>query len=190
LRDEPAELCRGHVINDKFGTCKIWIPQRADVDSFFGSTVEADLISAVQDRNKNPVNLWINPQLRRKHRPWLEMDGKVLRHYFPEEDAGRIKGQTLVRLENEDGVGICNLAVKTSQEAIIGADGRKLELIIERDYRPAVIASVLKAAHLTMFRMLLRSYAMSIAAMNTVVTFTTGARSAGLRLFAMKTMTS
>jgi hypothetical protein len=48
--DEPAELCEGHVVNEKLETCNAWVPQRRDFDSFYGSIAEVDFISAVQDR--------------------------------------------------------------------------------------------------------------------------------------------
>ena len=44
MRDEPAEMCRGHIENNAFAG-KIWIPQRRDVDNFYGSVAEADLVS-------------------------------------------------------------------------------------------------------------------------------------------------
>src|SRR5437016_1764769 len=67
--DEPAELCRAHVINEIFGTCNAWVPQRKDFDGFYGSRVEADFISAIQDRSKSPLEKWIDPALNRLHRP-------------------------------------------------------------------------------------------------------------------------
>jgi hypothetical protein len=64
--DEPVPLCEGHIINKAFGTCNAWVPQRQDVDNFFGSMVEADFISAVQDRSKPAFQKWIDPKLNRR----------------------------------------------------------------------------------------------------------------------------
>src|SRR5262245_44404347 len=42
-RDDPAHLCKGHVVNAAMpNSCRAWVPQRRDVDSFFGTMFEAD----------------------------------------------------------------------------------------------------------------------------------------------------
>lgn len=40
--DEHAELMDGHIIPANQEVCNKWVPQRADVDSFYGSVAEAD----------------------------------------------------------------------------------------------------------------------------------------------------
>ena len=42
--DEPVPLREGHIINEAFGTCDAWVPQRQDFDNLFGSKVEADFM--------------------------------------------------------------------------------------------------------------------------------------------------
>src|SRR5688572_9727933 len=68
-RDEPVELCRAHVVNEKFESCREWVPQRKDVDNFYGAAVEADFVSITRDRQKNSLEIWFDTDLRRKHRP-------------------------------------------------------------------------------------------------------------------------
>ena len=42
-RDEPTQLCMGHVINDAItGSCRVRVVQRKDVDGFYGAYFEAD----------------------------------------------------------------------------------------------------------------------------------------------------
>src|SRR5262245_16361152 len=41
--DEDVQLCRGHIVSDAFGS-NLWVPQRADVDNFFGAAIEADFV--------------------------------------------------------------------------------------------------------------------------------------------------
>ncbi|WP_254512803.1 hypothetical protein [Anatilimnocola floriformis] len=150
MRDEQTEMCRGHVVADAFGTCGKWVPQRKDVDNFYGSVVEADLITVVEDRGKDPFRLWLEPNGRRLHRPRLEYDGTVWSHYFPQGDIPKVEGHTPILIEGSDGSNY-KMVVKVPPSVLQSAENPKLSLIIERDYRPAVTASMLKAAHLTLF---------------------------------------
>jgi hypothetical protein len=151
--DEPTDLCRGHVIPEKLKSCNAWVPQRADVDNFYGWLAEAEFIGIVQDHGKDVLQLWLDPQLRRKHRPRLESEGQQLEAYFPKSHSG-VSGQSPVTMVGEDGSTMCHFVIKASPEEIDALAGRKMELVVDRDYRPAVIASVLKAAHLSLFKML------------------------------------
>jgi hypothetical protein len=83
--DHDTPLCEGHVIPDALKTCTTWVPQRADLDSFYGSMTEADFINVVQNRTKTPFDIWINPKLRSLYRPKLTMGDKPIGHYFPRE---------------------------------------------------------------------------------------------------------
>ena len=76
--DEPGELCKGHVIPEAFGTSNAWVPQRTDVDNFFGTVAEADFIAAVEDRDKTAFEKWLNPKLNKRHRPRLKAKGVEL----------------------------------------------------------------------------------------------------------------
>ena len=41
--DEPAELQKGHIINEAFSdSSRAWVVQRKDVDNFFASPFESD----------------------------------------------------------------------------------------------------------------------------------------------------
>lgn len=151
--DEPEKLCKGHIIPKAFGTCNIWVPQRADIDNFYGSVAEADFIAAVQDRSKTPFEKWVDPTLRKRHRPCIEFGGVRLPHYFPNEHVGA-PGHTSVQVVGNNGETICNVVVKMSPQAMKSLPGNTLTIAVERDYRPALVASLLKAAHLTLFRML------------------------------------
>ena len=151
MRDEQTEMCRGHIEADAFGNCNKWVPQRKDVDNFFGSAVEADLITVVEDRGKNPFSIWLDPELRKRHRPKLEYDGKKWDHYFPKNGvAPKVEGHTPFIVEGPDG-STHRMVVKVAPDVLVGADSAKVNLVIEHDYRPPVTASMIKAAHLTMF---------------------------------------
>ena len=151
--DEPAELCKGHVIPEAFETSNAWLPQRKDIDNFYGTAAEAAFVAIVEDRGKHPVEMWLDPKLRKKHRPRIEYEGRALELYFPKQITP-VPGQTLAEIVDQDGQKICNIVLKLTAEEFGALHGKGGEIVIDRDYRPAVIASLLKAAHLTLFRML------------------------------------
>ena len=50
--EEKAELCKGHLLPQSVGG-RDWVVQRKDVDSFFGTFVEADFNHGVTIRELN-----------------------------------------------------------------------------------------------------------------------------------------
>jgi hypothetical protein len=151
-RDEPAEICRGHMV--ALGTGSIWVPQRKDVDHFYGSVVEADLATIAEDRGKDPWELLLDPNRRPKHNFRLEVAGETVQLYMPRPEHLPVPGHTRIEVRNNDDQTICNIGIKVSPEKFREAMDGGVQLTVERDFRPSVIASILKAAHLTMVRML------------------------------------
>jgi len=152
MRDEPAETCRGHVVNEALDSCNVWLPQRKDVDSFYGSAVEADLITIIRNRGKDLADVLRDPQLRRRIRPKLIENETPIGHYHPSPGRPTVDGHTLVRLL-DNGEMICDLAVKTSVDHLLSLTDSSLAFLIDADFRPEVTASMIKAAHLTLFKM-------------------------------------
>jgi len=151
-RDEDVEMCRGHMVT--LGSPEIWVPQRKDVDNFYGSVVEADLATIVEDRGKHPWQLLLDPKRQRKHKFRMELGGEVVQHYIPRPDHDPVPGHTRIEIRNKDDQSICDIGMKVSPDKFLEAMNTRLELIVERDFRPSVVAAMLKASHLTMFRML------------------------------------
>jgi hypothetical protein len=49
MKDEPAELILGHVVNEKFKDVPEYkIIQRGDIDSWYGSMLEGDFLTLVR----------------------------------------------------------------------------------------------------------------------------------------------
>lgn len=151
-RDEDVEMCRGHMVT--LAQSDIWIPQRKDVDNFYGSVVEADLATVVEDRGKDPWQLLLDPEKRPKHRFKMAHDGKPVGYYFPKPSHEPVKYHIRLEVRNGDDETICNIGIKKSASEFLAAENTRLDLVVERDFRPPVLAAMLKAAHLTMFRML------------------------------------
>ncbi len=151
--DEATELLRGHVVNEKLGF-NVWVPQRKDVDSFYGTAPEADFIAAVQDHSKTALEKWLDPRMNRQHKPQLMLKGEEVQHYFTEEPANVPADHTSVKVVGRAGETLCNFAIKKSPEELKSLQDETCQIVVNQDYVPAVTASVLKAAHLTMFHLL------------------------------------
>lgn len=151
-RDEDVEMCRGHMVT--LAQSDIWIPQRKDVDNFYGSVVEADLATVVEDRGRDPWQLFLDPHKHPQHHFKMEHDGKPVEFYFPKPSHQPVENHIRLEFRNANDETISNIGIKKSASAFLAADNTRLDLYVERDFRPPVVAAMLKAAHLTMFRML------------------------------------
>ena len=161
FRDEPAELCEAHVVNKAFpGSDRSTVVQRADVDSFFGSKFEADFVLLAERGKYDPVDVLTDPNLRRKLRPRVTVDGKTVLHYTPHGDVPAIHSRLAV--ERPDGTPVPLVLKMEPSDTLSALDG-KWEILIEKDVRLPALVSLLKAAHLTLFALLGYSYGLSAA---------------------------
>jgi hypothetical protein len=153
--DEAVPLCEGHIINKAFGTCNAWVPQRQDFDNFFGSRVEADFISAVQDRSKTAFEKWIDASLNRRYRPQLFSNGRAVEHYITKE-IKPVPGHTPLVVTNRGGDILGKLVIKKAPGEVKALHATDMQVVAvpPATFVPAIIASVLKAAHLTMFNLI------------------------------------
>jgi hypothetical protein len=153
LKDEPGELCDGHIVMEAFG--KLTIPQRKDVDNFYGTAAEADVVGFMQDKGTDVLANWHKPSIQQRLQPRIESpDGELIGHYFPSEEGHVVPGQTTAELRDQDGKKIRTLVLKKPAHEVAALKGQELQLIFERNFMPAFTAAVLKAAHLSMFDMI------------------------------------
>gem|GEM_PF-6108003 len=75
-------------------------------------------------------------------------------YYFPKESAPPVAGHSPLLVIDQNDKPVCNLALKVAPERLMDVKPGEIQLVIERDYRPPVLASMLKAAHLTMFHVM------------------------------------
>lgn len=152
--DEPAPLCEGHIINEALGVSNAWVPQRQDFDRFFGSMVEADFVSAVKDRSKSALEKWIDPNLSRRYRPQLLSQGVPLAHYITKEPSAA-KGHTSLAVFNASGDVAGCVVIKKPPHEVKALHATDLQVVAVPPVTlvPAIVASVLKAAHLAMFNL-------------------------------------
>jgi len=154
--DEESPLCMGHIIPQAFeSSSKVWVPQREDVDNFYGSAAEAETAAAVENRDASPATVVCSPQLGPLFRPKI-MSGQSPIEYFTSKSPPKFAGHTPVQIvegEGENMVG--NIVLKVSPEEVSSLiNDNSLRFVIERDFRPQITAALIKAAHLTLFRML------------------------------------
>lgn len=158
LEDRPVKLCMGHVINQSFpNCCRKWVVQRTDVDGFFGSLFESKF-SAILNAKPNNVHDAITDEKLRRLIPFdVKLDGTVVQHYVVKEH--KASSDPLVSFRDSDGK-VLNLALKVSSTEKLSNAGR-LEIEMDCNITPEATATLLKAAHLTLFKLLGYDHAFS-----------------------------
>jgi hypothetical protein len=160
LEDEPVPLCMGHIINEacpnSFSGCVV---QRSDIDGFYGSLVESDFTTNIQARSVGGLEKALrDPAMRKKLGPKLTVDGEELEYYeYREAD---VPGHTPINVHIGEGEPL-RLVVKKTQEELDALMDKKLEISVGKDCRLSAVVTLVKAAFLTLFRLLGYSYAVS-----------------------------
>lgn len=157
--DEETELCKGHIVNQAFGRSHSeWIIQRKDVDNFYGIHFEADFIGIQYiDRRLDILNSFSDRNHLSLFRPKITRNGQPVPYYPFSEKLKTPKDHTPIIIESAEKQ--INLNLKISKEEL--ENPGKMEIYIEKDMRLSAIVSLLKAAHLTLFKMLKYQYALS-----------------------------
>ena len=156
LEDEPAELCKAHLVNQAFGNpSRKWTVQRADVDNFYGAFFESSFIDLERPQlidgylRGTSINAGIRPQLFHK--------GEEVGYYIP----GNVVPPNHSEVLLQAGLQPIRLAIKLSPNEVIKTESQDWQFVCEKDCRLQALVSVLKAAHLTLFEMLGYRYALS-----------------------------
>jgi hypothetical protein len=155
--DESAELCEGHIVPEAFGNS--WVPQRKDVDNFYGSATEADAGSWMEKREAIFEN-WHTQSVQKLVPVRFEANGKTLEYYFPQQPI-EVAGHTPAQFIGPDGKKVVDVMFKAPAHEVEALCGQDVQLVAERNFVPAMTGSILKAAHLTMFDMLGYDYVFS-----------------------------
>jgi hypothetical protein len=85
---------------------------------------------------------------------------KPIEYYFPKEITP-VPGHSAARIVGDDGQKIADVMFKIPAHEVAALQDQNLQLVAERNFMPAMTASVLKSAHLTMFDMLGYEYVFS-----------------------------
>ena len=148
--DQKTELIKGHIIPENQKVSNIWIPQRADVDAFYGTAAEADFDFAARAKTGSvSVEDLFTGKEPRGPKIHLELEGEELPYFLPQSTENLPDDFTVGKLEMSSGSR--DIAFKVSEDVLFKQETRELKLRIDRDFTPEMAATVLKAAHLTMF---------------------------------------
>jgi hypothetical protein len=160
LRDEPVELCMGHVVNEKIPNCsRARVVQRKDIDGFYGRNFETEFVTLAQSRDKTLAEVILDPQLRKKVKPRILVENAEWEYHHYQ---GGLVPPHQTQFEFDLGNGrVVRLVVHKRPAEVQAALNMKWEFVVESDCRLAALVSLIKAAHLTLFRILGYRFALS-----------------------------
>ncbi|MBX3421950.1 MAG: hypothetical protein KF752_10400 [Pirellulaceae bacterium] len=150
-KDEAVEICKGHVLPQSTNGSGPWVPQRKDVDNTFGKLCEANL-NTVQARNKADVDFLCEKKLSQATKPKIVIKGKEVEHYRT-NGIRRVDTHTPLIVE-VNGREVANFNVKIDTTVASTVNSNNFEIRLGKDFSPEVWATALKAAHLTMFKLM------------------------------------
>lgn len=157
FRDEDTELCEAHIINQALPDAPTdWTVQRKDVDNFYGAYFESEFI-AIQYNSFTHDNIFTDKRLSKLFKPQILVDDRPIDYFV----AGDEVPQKYTRLVFENDGQTTQLGLKISPEDFLKAKESKWEMSISKDVRVSALISLIKAAHLTFFKMLGYKYAFS-----------------------------
>ena len=156
--DQDVELCRAHIINLGFpGSSPEWTIQRRDVDVFFGSVFESEFLAIRYREGGSIEDVIADTKLTRQLRPQVLLDGNPVPFFASE---GPTPTQ-FTRVGFESAHRVVDLSLKIRPKDFESAMAGKWEIAFSDDVRIPALASLLKAAHLTLFHLLGYRYALS-----------------------------
>jgi hypothetical protein len=149
--DANVALCRAHIINKAFdGSARDCTVQRSDVDSFYGSRFEADFVDTAKFRKISLAEILTDSALSRRFNARVLLDGKQVEHFYPN---GEVPEQfARVQVGNVDPSKPFGLKIQPSE--VLNAADRDWEIEVSRDVSIHMLVSAIKAAHLSLFKML------------------------------------
>lgn len=100
--------------------------------------------------NKTQGEILANPSLRRRFRPTVQSEDGEVPWYFPKERTS-VAGHTAVEIADASGRLIEHAVVPAEPSELMKLDGTELQLIMEYDFIPSIVATAIHSAHLTMF---------------------------------------
>jgi len=157
FRDEDVPLCKAHIVNQAFPEAPLdWTIQRKDVDNFYGSIFESEFV-VVQYSNRTHDEIFADKKLSKLFKPQILVDNKSVDYFV----TGTEVPTDFTRLQFDNNGRIIQLGLKMSSEDFAAAKEKKWEMAISKDVRVSALISLIKAAHLTLFKILGYRYVFS-----------------------------
>jgi hypothetical protein len=150
-QDANVPLSRAHIINEAFDDsapdCTV---QRSDVDSFYGSRFEADFVDTAKFRRISLTEILTDSALAKRFNARVLLDAKQVEHFYPNGDVPEQFAR--VQVGNVDPSRPFGLKMQKSE--VINAAHGNWEIEVWRDVTVHMLVSAIKAAHLSLFKML------------------------------------
>ena len=147
-----TDLIGGHIIPQSQAVTNLRIPQRKDVDEFYGTAFEADFeVATKMILDEVGFSDIIAGTIPRAPKPTFRIGETDFEFYFPKEGTSLPEGHSMARLVTEENEQ--DIAVKLSPKQILALNDTVINTTVEHDAIPEVTATVLKAAHLSLFAM-------------------------------------
>jgi len=159
-KDEDAQLCQAHIINEAFdNSSRACTVQRSDVDNFYGSRFESDFLDIAKFKKVSLTEILADPSLSKKFNAKVLLDGHQVEHFYP---TGRVPSQfSRVQVGNLDPA--LPFGLKMHRSEVVNAANQNWEIEVSRDVTVQMLVSTLKAAHLSLFKMLGYRYVFTLA---------------------------
>ena len=156
-QDEDTELCEAHIINKAFeGSTRQRTVQRADVDTFYGSRFEADFIDIASFNL--PMHEIVRDPLRARRFNTTILRGDVpVEHFNPTGELPEKFSRVILNDLDQS----LPFGLKMEKTEVIATSSEKWEIEISRDVRLPMLVSTIKAAHLSLFKLLGYGYVLS-----------------------------
>jgi hypothetical protein len=153
--DANAELCLGHVINGAMpNSSRKTIVQRKDIDGFYGRLLEPAFIAIMRMQSQSKARNFYDPEIRKKVGLTILIDGEPCEWY--EDQGGPAPDYFTKKTLRSTEFGDLKIVLKKKIDTRV-----KLTFRLAHDARIESIASLLKAAYLTLFRILGYGFALS-----------------------------
>jgi hypothetical protein len=161
FRDENVELRKAHIVNRAFSSIgRDWTVQRKDVDGFFGICFELDFVDIQYEEHITASKAIVDKALAKRFRPQVLIDGQPVPYYYGNAATPSRPDHAKVQFEGDHGT--ADLRLKLTRTTLEATDAANLQVRVERDLRIPALVSLIKVAHLTLFRMLGYRYALSV----------------------------
>jgi hypothetical protein len=159
-QDEEAKLCRAHVINEAFdNSSRACTIQRSDIDNFYGSRFEADFVDIAKFKKISLTEILADPALAKRFNAKVLLNGNQVEHFYP---SGQVPKQfSRVQVGNLDPA--LPFGLKMDSSEVMNAACQNWEIDVSRDVTLQMLVSTIKAAHLSLFKMLGYRYVFTTA---------------------------
>ncbi len=158
FRDEAVERCEAHIVNQAFpNSTRATIVQRKDIDGFYGSRFEAEFVQLRLTEQFSFVEAFTSKDVSRVAKPRVIVDGREIDSFF----AGDGMPAHFSRIQLKDKGSQVELGLKLCPEELESSLDRDWSIRISVDIRLPSVVSLIKSAHLSLFRLLGYRYVLS-----------------------------